>query len=156
MYELNHFRRQISSSGKVLLTNDLREYILLTKDEFDRFIRFQVKGSLLSQLEEKGFVLTKKNIDVLPSRFRERNLNLFNGTVLHIIVPTLRCNQNCAYCFTVDHLGQDRTRPGDRSLQANGKFLPVSAFQERLSFLKRSKIDQVRLLGGEPPCTRGL
>ena len=50
------------------------------------------------------------------------------------------CNQSCAYCFTVDHLER----------RAAADFLPPSAFDERLGFLKRSGLDEVRLLGGEP------
>jgi hypothetical protein len=60
------------------------------------------------------------------------------------------CNQNCAYCFTVDHF-QDRRQAGDgASPRAEEQFLPIGAFQERLDFLKRSGIKEVRLLGGEP------
>jgi len=51
------------------------------------------------------------------------------------------CNQNCAYCFTGDHL---------HDTGANRRFLDASAFETRLDFLERSGIDQVRLLGGEP------
>ncbi len=57
------------------------------------------------------------------------------------------CNQNCAYCFTVDHLAGE---PGSRTLQPGPGFLPVSDFDERLDFLARSGMDRVRLLGGEP------
>jgi MoaA/NifB/PqqE/SkfB family radical SAM enzyme len=51
------------------------------------------------------------------------------------------CNQSCPYCFTVDH----RNRYGSEQ-----RFMAVQGFEERLDFLKRSGIDQVRLIGGEP------
>jgi sulfatase maturation enzyme AslB (radical SAM superfamily) len=57
------------------------------------------------------------------------------------------CNQNCAYCFTVDQLGQNRV--GGSPVTAHS-FLDVDRFEERLSFLARSNIEEVRLLGGEP------
>jgi sulfatase maturation enzyme AslB (radical SAM superfamily) len=59
------------------------------------------------------------------------------------------CNQDCDYCFTVDHLEAGK-RIGDHTLPANGRFLPVDAFEERLDFLARSNIGEARLLGGEP------
>ncbi len=62
------------------------------------------------------------------------------------LVISALCNQSCAYCFTVDHLGPDREdRPGKQR-----HFLPLDRLQERLGFLARSDIDRVRLMGGEP------
>ncbi len=54
------------------------------------------------------------------------------------LVISAVCNQSCVYCFTADH-----RQPGH-------DFLPLSAFEERLDFLARSGIQEVRLLGGEP------
>ncbi len=59
------------------------------------------------------------------------------------------CNQDCDYCFTVDHLEAGK-RMGDRALPADGRFLSIDAYEERLDFLARSDIGEVRLLGGEP------
>ena len=59
------------------------------------------------------------------------------------------CNQDCDYCFTVDHL-EAGERMGDHTPPADGRFLSVDAFAERLDFLTRSGIREVRLLGGEP------
>ena len=50
------------------------------------------------------------------------------------------CNQDCEYCFAIDH-------PGD---QAGGQFMPLALFESCLDFLERSGIEQARLLGGEP------
>jgi MoaA/NifB/PqqE/SkfB family radical SAM enzyme len=57
------------------------------------------------------------------------------------------CNQDCAYCFTVDHLVRDGE---DGQAFSGERFLPVEDFEERLDFLARSGMDSVRLLGGEP------
>lgn len=56
------------------------------------------------------------------------------------------CNRSCAYCFTVDHLS---IRGQDRNPIAT-KFLETERFAERLDFLTRSGLREVRLLGGEP------
>jgi hypothetical protein len=59
---------------------------------------------------------------------------------------TAICNQQCAYCFTAESLAQSR---GAGSQGGKG-LLETAAFEERLDFLARSHIDEVRLLGGEP------
>jgi len=59
------------------------------------------------------------------------------------------CNQNCAYCFTVDHLVDGNPGDAQEPLAEQG-FMPIDAFQERVDFLKRSSIQDVRFLGGEP------
>jgi hypothetical protein len=51
------------------------------------------------------------------------------------------CNQSCPYCFTLDHL--DKSGDGRH-------FLGMDDFEDRLSFLERSGITEIRLLGGEP------
>ena len=63
---------------------------------------------------------------------------------------TTVCNQHCAYCFTVDHLGDDLRSDGSSGKQPAAQFLSMDAFESRLEFLHRSGIEQVRLLGGEP------
>ena len=65
----------------------------------------------------------------------------------NISVSTV-CNQHCAYCFTVDHFAE--TSDGVRGLPAAREFMPVDVFEGRLDFLRRSGIDDVRFLGGEP------
>ena len=54
---------------------------------------------------------------------------------------TTECNRHCRYCFA---------RPVFRSQVTNAKHMPPEIFERALDFLKRSNIDQVRLLGGEP------
>jgi len=58
----------------------------------------------------------------------------------NLLVSTV-CNQQCDYCFTADYLAGSN-RPGG--------FLSLDAFDDRLDFLDRSAIGQVRLMGGEP------
>jgi MoaA/NifB/PqqE/SkfB family radical SAM enzyme len=60
------------------------------------------------------------------------------------------CNQNCAYCFTVDHLKRTPGSDDDHPLRASQAFIPVPVFRDHLAFLARSGVEEVRLLGGEP------
>ncbi|MBN1991667.1 MAG: radical SAM protein [Anaerolineae bacterium] len=54
---------------------------------------------------------------------------------------TTVCNQNCPYCFTVDYLNK---------AGRHRDFIDLEDFEKSLSFLERSGIDEIRLLGGEP------
>lgn len=53
------------------------------------------------------------------------------------------CNLACDYCFAQDFM---RGSPADRSQH----YISKAAFEERLDFLERSDIREIRLLGGEP------
>jgi radical SAM protein with 4Fe4S-binding SPASM domain len=53
---------------------------------------------------------------------------------------TTRCNQNCPYCFA----GDSRGAIGSATMMSRETFLRA------VEYLRRSKIRQVRLLGGEP------
>lgn len=55
------------------------------------------------------------------------------------LLLTNRCNQDCPYCFAVDY----------RKADASG-YLSEERFWQFLDYLDRSKIQQARLLGGEP------
>ena len=95
-YDLSHYRIK-KFSNNILLTNDYGGYIFLNNQEFDEFKSHKLSLEKLLDLKEKGFIL-QENSDDLVNKYREKNLNLFRGTSLHIIVPTLRCNFNCSYC----------------------------------------------------------
>lgn len=66
------------------------------------------------------------------------------------LVVSAVCNQNCAYCFTVDHLSRDRDGGPGGGPHGDRCFLPLDRLQERLDFLARSGMERVRLVGGEP------
>lgn len=60
----------------------------------------------------------------------------------NIVVSSL-CNLSCAFCFARDHLSK-QTNP------ENQPFISLEDFKDRLDFLERSAIEEVRLIGGEP------
>lgn len=60
----------------------------------------------------------------------------------NIVVSSL-CNLSCAFCFARDHLSK-QTNPD------NQPFITLDDFKDRLDFLERSAIEEVRLIGGEP------
>ncbi len=59
------------------------------------------------------------------------------------LIVSNTCNLNCAYCFARDSL--------QASLESYAShFISLDAFSDRLAFLERSDVGEIRLLGGEP------
>ncbi len=54
---------------------------------------------------------------------------------------TSSCQKSCAYCFAREAFSRENNVPAH---------MPAATFRRALAFLKRSGINQVRLLGGEP------
>jgi len=62
------------------------------------------------------------------------------------LVISARCNMACPYCFASEYLdGQSGNIPGHAS-----PYIDLETFEDRLDFLDRSNIDEIRLIGGEP------
>ena len=83
-----------------LLTNEVGEFVRLTPDEF----RAMREGTLAGEYKEtydalgaKGFVRGRLSKEEMGHRYAAKYF-VGGGTVLHIIVLTLRCDQACIYC----------------------------------------------------------
>lgn len=99
--DLGFFRFKEISTGEYLLTNDVGDFIFLSKDDFSTFTKGKIdKGTnLYKELSQKKFVNDDNDFSEFIERYREKHQHLFQkGTSLHIIVATLRCNHNCIYC----------------------------------------------------------
>ncbi|MFQ5620724.1 MAG: His-Xaa-Ser system radical SAM maturase HxsB [Candidatus Nanoarchaeia archaeon] len=97
--EANHVR--IRKFGeKYLLTADHGAWVFLNKDEFRAFqtLNFTNHRELKHTLKDKGIIIDHNNIDDVVRMYKERYGFLWQGTSLHIIVLTLRCNLKCVYC----------------------------------------------------------
>jgi len=97
-YVMNHYRSRKINDG-YLLTTDYGSWVFLDKKEYDQVSKGDVKGELLETLKEKGLVID--NVDDIVHDYREKCGFLFQGTSLHIVVPTLRCNHKCVYCHAM-------------------------------------------------------
>ncbi|MBI4051812.1 MAG: His-Xaa-Ser system radical SAM maturase HxsB, partial [Elusimicrobia bacterium] len=82
------------------ITNDQGRYLQLEEKDFSDFIggRVQSESPLYAQLKENGFLGEWLDFDQLAQGWKKRNAFLSQGTGLHIVVVTLRCNQKCVYC----------------------------------------------------------
>ncbi len=97
-------------SGRYLITNDQGRYLDLSEEDFKSFVRGDISAetSLGTQLKENGFLREQMDFGALAKAWRKKNAFLSQGTGLHIVVVTLRCNQKCVYC-QVSSVGMDGT-----------------------------------------------
>ena len=60
---------------------------------------------------------------------------------MNILLTTV-CNRKCAYCFAADKISS--------SLHSGHKFMPLDNVKKVVSFLQKSKIKEIGIIGGEP------
>lgn len=116
------FRFGVRPDGRVLLTNDVGEFIFLTREEFDLFVEGEVEvdSPLYQRLLERHFVLVETTVDELAKKYADKNSFLFTGPYLHIAIVTLRCNEVCVYCHAsrrnMDETSYDMTEETARQV----------------------------------------
>lgn len=98
-YILNNIRMK-RFSDKILITTDHGEWIALDKRDYIKLLRYEIDEDIFKLLREKGIIITKDNLNLILDKYRQKYDFLFSGTSLHIILPTLRCNQRCIYCHS--------------------------------------------------------
>jgi len=101
--------------GKTLLTTDHGGWALLDPRELEQLRGKKPGKPLAAKLEGAGIILSGRGRKKAGERLGKRFGFLFNGTSLHIINPTLRCNQSCVYCYAdakpaAAGCGQDMSR----------------------------------------------
>ncbi|MFC1741253.1 His-Xaa-Ser system radical SAM maturase HxsB [Nanoarchaeota archaeon] len=105
---------------KILVTTDQGSWIALDEKEHKKLIGGSIDDSLFRELESKGIIITSRNLGKIISNYYDRTSFLRNGTPLHILIPTLRCNLKCVYChsaakdadkkeYDMDHITVDKT-----------------------------------------------
>ncbi|MBL7050532.1 His-Xaa-Ser system radical SAM maturase HxsB [Candidatus Woesearchaeota archaeon] len=86
--------------GKFLVSTDQGSWAVLEKKEYDQLMNNKLDDSLFKTLEEKGVIITKNNLNLIIDDYKKRYRYLSNGTSLHIMIPTSRCNHKCVYCHS--------------------------------------------------------
>lgn len=84
--------------GDVLLTNDLGDYVFVSKGDFRALTRGEVPEPIRESLAEKNFIRSRVDVPAAAERLRHKKRFLDYGPNLHILVVTLRCNETCVYC----------------------------------------------------------
>lgn len=99
------FRFMRFPSSKILLVNEVGEYLFLSSEEFEKLINYQLNSNsqVFLNLKSKHFIYDSPEklaaiVEMLATKYRTKKAFLKNFTTLHMIVTTLRCNHRCNYC----------------------------------------------------------
>lgn len=111
MYTLLPFRFLPKGDG-VLLVNFVGDYKIISSTDFSRLLSGEMQASetLFHDLQgmhviSSGDVAT--DLEILATRYRSKKAYLNDFTSLHMVVTTLRCNQQCKYCHATAKKEED-------------------------------------------------
>jgi His-Xaa-Ser system radical SAM maturase HxsB len=86
--------------SKCLIANEYGNYVILSKEEYLKYTSQKPDKALFAKLEANDIIITKANRQRAINRYRDSKKQIFQGTSLHIIIPTRRCNLSCIYCHS--------------------------------------------------------
>lgn len=117
MYSLLPFRF-LPRKGKVLIVNFVGDYKLLSVEAFSRLLSGGLSESDDVFLDLQGMQIISSDdvaadIEILSTRYRSKKAFLNDFTMLHMVVTTLRCNQQCRYCHATAKREDVQTRNYD-------------------------------------------
>ncbi len=127
-----------------LITNDIGSYSFLSPQQFQSFLNGNISNDdekKYKELQESGFIRDQLNFDDLISRFALKNGYLGQGTSLHIVVVTLRCDHKCIYC-----------QAGSKSTEEKKYDMDILTARKTVDriFESPSKNINIEFQGGEP------
>ncbi|MBN2880595.1 His-Xaa-Ser system radical SAM maturase HxsB [Candidatus Woesearchaeota archaeon] len=126
---------------KFLVISDFGQWIVLNSEDYKKFKFKNLDHELYSKLENSGIIITPGNEANLFTSLTNYKWNISKGPTLHILVPTLRCNQTCKYCYALrvkeDLQGYDMT---EETAKQTVDFI----------FSTPSPIYSIEFTGGEP------
>jgi His-Xaa-Ser system radical SAM maturase HxsB len=145
-YRLLPFRFGRFDGQRYIVTNDVGEYVLLSREELESFAlrRLPLGTDLYFRLKSKHFLFDDDSecaIDLLSLKYATRAEQLAQFTSLHMFVVTLRCDHSCQYC-QVSRQMEKRTE-FDMTLQ-HAEVALDHTFRSPASHLK------IEFQGGEP------
>src|SRR3989338_2012456 len=139
-YETANFRYGKLGNSFIVTTDDGR-WLQLNEKELKDLKNNKIGRKLFLKLEEKGIVVTDNNRQDIIQRLSDKYSFLSNGTVLHIVIPTLRCNFKCIYCHTSSKPANDKKYDMDRK---TAKKVVDFIFQSHSQYIT------IEFQGGEP------
>lgn len=145
-YQLLPFRFDRFSDDEYLLTNEVGEYLFMTKEDFHKFVNYEldVNSDLYLDAESKQIATRDDISDVikmLATKFRTKKSILRDFTSLHMVVPTLRCNSSCIYC---------QVARKDLDAQSVDMSKQTAKNTVKLIFQSPSPIIKIEFQGGDP------
>ena len=135
---LNHFKIR-KFKDNILLVTEQGNWVVLTKKEYDDFICGDVNSN--KKLDDLGLLIDKTNFEKIVAKQKSLYSQLFCGTSLHIVVPTLRCNLKCDYCHS-----------RAKSESVSGYDMDEETARKTVDFIFQTPSKQVKIefQGGEP------
>lgn len=145
-YRLLPFRFGRLEGEKYILTNDVGEYVVASRQELAAFVDRELvpDGATYKALKSRHFLFddnSKSALDLLALKHRTRAERIANFTGLHIFVTTLRCDHSCHYC-QVSRQSEDKVN-FDMTIERAEKALD-------LVFRSPSPSIKIEFQGGEP------
>lgn len=145
-YKLLPFRFSEFDDSSYLLTNQVGEYVRLSRSDIERLVNRELSSedSLYQDLKGKHFLFDADStvaLDLLGLKARTKLHGLSNFTALHMMVVTLRCEHSCPYC-QVSRQSEDRSAY-DMSVETANNALA-------LIFRSPSPVIKIEFQGGEP------
>ncbi|MBN2737012.1 MAG: radical SAM protein [Spirochaetales bacterium] len=148
-YKASQFNLWQSNEGKVYIVNTLSKSIIEIKTEEKNYVKRILSGDALLKKDEKFFEYQKILIDqgnLVKKEFNEKaalgylyRRSHFSDSFLNItIIPTMRCNFKCPYCFETEK----GIHWNDERVESLKKFALVN-FPQKQSV-------QLNFFGGEP------
>ncbi len=125
-----------------LITNDFGNHVFLLPQQFQKLIAGKLtRGRTYETLVEKGFIKDKINWAQAIMRYQKGHVSLLQGTSLHIMVVTLRCDTKCVYC-------QASSRP----MNSRGYDMDKKTAKKIIDFIFQtpSPTITIEFQGGEP------
>ncbi len=101
-YISNYYRHQLydKKNKLYLITTDEGSFIFLNSSAFRQLKKGKIiDEKLYSSLLTKTIIVSEDNFNYIVEKTSQRYSFLGNGTSLHIVIPTHRCNLSCTYCF---------------------------------------------------------
>jgi uncharacterized protein len=136
LFPLRH--RQLKNG--YLITSEDGRFALLDRKEFSIY---KSGNNLFVQklLEKKRMSFSQKAMREAKKKLRDKYMFLANGTSLHIIVVTLRCNEKCLYCHASSKcLGEKKYDMSEKTAKKTVDLI----------FQSPSKFITIEFQGGEP------
>jgi His-Xaa-Ser system radical SAM maturase HxsB len=129
-----------------LLVNEAGEYHFMTRNSLESLVdgTLPAENSHFDELRSKQFLVTRDlagTLDMVATRYRTRKHFIINSVSLHMMVLTVRCNQDCQYCQVSAE--SDEANQYDMAPEVAEKSVEVA-------FMSPSPFVKIEFQGGEP------
>lgn len=140
--KIPYYRYKKIATDRYLLTFDNGAWIILTDNEFLEVYSENVSENLYMKLKNKNILVdNNKAIDLYVKKYLNMNWSRYTGNSLHIVIPTLRCNYTCKYCYALR-----------RNENESGYDMSLETAEKVLDFIFQTPADHIAIefSGGEP------